>query len=109
MAVGVWYNEEKTDLFVLKRRNLSMAPDWFGYLIYALFWGLPIFSVVWFAIALYRFSIAKHRIKHGRQQYSDAEMKRRKIQLIISSVLFGIVVLIALALMGLLLLAVAFM
>ena len=86
-----------------------MAPAFFEYLVYALFWGVPIFSVLWFAVSLYRFSIAKHRIKHGRQQYSDAEMKRRKIQLIISSVLFGIVALIALALMGLLLLAVAFM
>lgn len=86
-----------------------MAPDYFEYLIYALFWGVPIYSVLWFAVALYRFCIAKHRIRHGRQQYSDAEMKRRKMQLIISSVLFGIVALIALALMGLLMLAIAFM
>ena len=86
-----------------------MAPDWFGYLVYALFWGLPIFSVLWFAVSLYRFLIAKRRIKRGRQQYSAAEMKRRKIQLIISSVLFGVVALIALSLFALLLLAVAFM
>ena len=86
-----------------------MAPDWFEYMIYALFWGLPIFSVLWFAVALYRFLIAKHRIKHGRQQYSDADMKRRKVQLIVSSVLFGIVAVIAVSLLGLLLLAVAFM
>ena len=86
-----------------------MAPDWFGYLIYALFFGLPIFSVLWFAVALYRYVIAKKRMKKGSQQYSDAEMKRRKIQLIVSSVLFGIILLIALGLMGLLYLAVAFM
>ena len=86
-----------------------MAPDWFEYLIYALFWGLPIFSAVWFAAALYRFLIAKRRIKKGRAQYSDTEMKRHRIQLVISSVLFGIVALIALALFALLLLAVAFM
>jgi len=86
-----------------------MAPDYFEYLVYALFWGLPIFSVLWFAVAVYRYSIAKHRIKHSKQQYSDTDMKRRKIQLIISSVLFGIVAVIAISLFGLLLLAVAFM
>lgn len=86
-----------------------MAPDWFEYLIYALFWGLPIFSVLWFAIALYRFLIAKKRIKNGSRVYDEAEMQRRKIQLTISSVLFGIILLIALGLMGLLFLAVAFM
>ncbi len=86
-----------------------MAPDWFEYLIYALFWGLPIFSVLWFAIALYRFLIAKKRIKNGSRVYDEAEMRRRKIQLTISSVLFGIILLIALGLMGLLFLAVAFM
>ena len=86
-----------------------MAPDWFGYLVYTLFWGLPIFSILWFAVSVYRFSIAKHRMKHGKQQYSDAEMKRRKLQLILSTVLFGVVALIALSLFALLLLAVAFM
>ena len=86
-----------------------MAPDFFEYLVYALFWGLPIFSVLWFAVSVYRFCIARHRMKHGKQQYSDTEMKRRKLQLIISSVLFGGVAVIALSLFGLLLLAVAFM
>lgn len=86
-----------------------MAPDWFEYLIYGLFWGLPIFSVLWFAIALYRFLIAKKRIKKGSMVYDEAEMRRRKIQLTISSVLFGIILLIAIGLMGLLYLAVAFM
>ena len=86
-----------------------MAPDYFTYLIYGLFWGLPIFSVLWFAVALYRFLIAKRQIKRGKRQYSDAELKRRKVQLTVSSVLFGIVAVIAVSLFGLLLLAVAFM
>ena len=86
-----------------------MAPDWFEYLIYALFLGLPIFSVLWFAVALYRYVFAKRRIKKGTHSYDDADMKRRKMQLTISSVLFGMIFLIALGLMGLLYLAVAFM
>ena len=86
-----------------------MAPDWFEYLIYALFLGLPIFSVIWFAVALYRYVFAKRRIKKGTKSYDDAEMKRRKMQLTISSVLFGMILMIALGLMGLLYLAVAFM
>ena len=86
-----------------------MAPDWFGYLVYALFWGLPIFSVLWFGISLYRYSVAKHRMKHGKQQYSDQDMKRRKLWLIISAVLFGVIALIVLSLIALLMMAVAFM
>ena len=86
-----------------------MAPDWFEYLIYALYFGLPAFSVIWFVVALYRFSIAKHHMKHGKRQYSDADLRGRKIQLIISAVLFGVIVLIVLSFIGLLMMAVAFM
>ena len=86
-----------------------MSPDWFEYLIYALYFGLPVFSVIWFAVALYRFSIAKHHMKHGKRQYSDADLRGRKIQLIISAVLFGVIVLIVLSFIGLLMMAVAFM
>ena len=86
-----------------------MAPDWFEYLIYALYFGLPAFSVIWFAVALFRFSIAKHYMKHGKRQYSDADLRGRKIQLIISAVLFGVIVLIVLSFIGLLMMAVAFM
>ena len=86
-----------------------MAPDWFEYLIYALYFGLPAFSVIWFAVALFRFSIAKHHMKHGKRQYSDADLRGRKLQLIISAVLFGVIVLIVLSFIGLLMMAVAFM
>lgn len=86
-----------------------MAPDFFEYLIYALYFGLPAFSVIWFAVALYRFSIAKHYMKRGKRQYDAADMKRRKIQLIISSVLLGVIALIVLSFIVLLMMAVAFM
>lgn len=86
-----------------------MNLELFGYFIYALYFGLPAVSVIWFAVSLYRFSIAKHRMKHGKQQYSDAEMKRRKIHLIISSVLFGVIALIVVSFIVLLMMAVAFM
>ena len=81
-----------------------MAPDWFEYLIYALFWGLPIFSVLWFAVALFRFCYARHRIKKGSLLYDDAEIRRRKRQLIISSIPFGIVMLQVLVLIVILML-----
>ena len=101
--------KKTTTLFALKQEELSMAPDYFTYLIYGLFWGLPIFSVLWFAVALFRYLTAKRQIKRGKRQYSEADMKRRKLQLIISSVLFGVVAVIAVSLFVLLLLAVAFM
>lgn len=86
-----------------------MAPDFFEYLIYALYFGLPAFSVSWFAVALYRFSIAKYHMKRGKQQYSDSDLRSRKIQLIISSVLLGVIVLIVISFIVLLMMAVAFM
>ena len=86
-----------------------MPPRFFEYLIYVLYFGLPAVSVLWFGISLYRYSIAKHRMKHGKQQYSDQDMKRRKLWLVISAILFGIIALIVLSFIVLLMMAVAFM
>jgi len=86
-----------------------MNHDFYVYFIYALYFGLPALSVIWFAVSLYRFSIAKHYMKRGKRQYDAADMKRRKIQLIISAVVFGVLALIVLAFIALLMMAVAFM
>lgn len=86
-----------------------MLFDFNEILIYILYFGLPAASVVWFAIALYRYNIAKYRIKRGKGQYSDADLRGRKIQLIISAVLSGVIALIVLSFIGLLMMAVAFM
>jgi len=81
-----------------------MAPKYFEFLIYFLFLWLPIFSVLWFGIALFRYCYAKHRLKKGSRLYDEAELHRRKIQLRISSVPFGIVVMGVVVLIVLLLL-----
>ena len=57
----------------------------------------------------YRYKIARYRMKHGKQQYSDQDMKRRKLWLIISAVVFGVIALIVLSFIVLLMMAVAFM
>lgn len=86
-----------------------MLFDFSEILMYALYFGLPAVSLLWFGISLYRYSIAKHRMKRGKRQYSDQEMKRRKLWLIISAVLLGVLALIVLSFVVLLMMAVAFM
>lgn len=81
-----------------------MAPKYFEFFIHFGFLWLPIFSALWFGIALFRYCYAMHRRKKGSRLYDDMEMQRRKIQLQISSVPFGIVVLGILVLTVLLLL-----
>ncbi len=79
-----------------------MIPDFFVHLIE--FFVFLAFFVLWFVVALYRLVSAKRRMKKGSHMYDEAEMRRRKRQLIISSVLLGIVVLPVLALIVILLL-----
>ncbi len=81
-----------------------MAPTFFKVLLHLWFVELPIFSVLWFVVALFRFCYARHRLKKGSRLYDEAELRRRKRQLKISSVPFGIVLLQALVLIVILLL-----
>ena len=84
---------------------------WFAAAIYCLlsaklleFFVFLAFFVLWFAVALYRWGSAARRMKKGSRMYDEAEMVRRKRQLIISSVLLGTVVLPVLVLIVILLL-----
>ena len=75
-----------------------------------LFFALPVFALVWFVVSLVRYNTARRRNKRGEEPLTDeAKMKRLRIQLIISSVLLGVVVLFLLVLAALLFLAIAFM
>ena len=62
------------------------------------------FFVLWFAVALYRWGSAAQRMKKGSRMYDEAEMGRRKRQLIISSVVLGTVILPVLVLIVILML-----
>lgn len=80
-----------------------------SYIISALYYIIPIAAVLLFGIALFRFCYAKHKNKRTPGTYTEAQMKNRKIFLIIASVIAGAMALVVLAFMGLLLMAVAFM
>lgn len=84
---------------------------WFAVAIYCLisaklleFFVFLAFFVLWFAVALYRWGSAARRMKKGSHMYDEAEMRRRKRQLIISSVVLGTVALPVLVLIVILML-----
>ena len=90
---------------------LVFFVTWFAAAIYCLlsaklleFFVFLAFFVLWFAVALYRWGSAARRMKKGSHMYDEAEMRRRKRQLIISSVVLGIVALPVLVLIVILML-----
>ncbi len=82
----------------------------FGVLIYdVLFFGIPVVLTVVFGIVLYRYCYAKKENKKNPGTFSDAEMRNRKIFLIIDCVITGAFLAVALGVIVLLFMAVAFM
>ena len=86
-----------------------MISDIFSQAIYLLYYGVPLAAVLMFAVSLYRYHMARHKNKRCPGTFSYAEIRRRKIMLIISAVVFGVLALIVLAFIALLMMAVAFM
>lgn len=80
-----------------------------SYFISALYYIIPLFAVLFFGISLFRYLYAKHKNKRTPGTYSDTQIKSRKICLIVSSVIAGILAVVVLAFIGLLMMAVAFM
>jgi hypothetical protein len=75
----------------------------------ALFFALPIASVVLLIISIVRYIVARKRNKAVPNTYSDAEIRNRKIMMIAMIIIAGVLVTIVISLMSLLLLAVAYM
>lgn len=75
----------------------------------ALYYIIPAAALVFFAISLFRYHYAKHKNKRIPGTYTPEQMKSRKICLIVSSVIAGIMAVVILAFIGLLMMAVAFM
>ena len=80
-----------------------------SYIISALYYIIPLFAVLFFCISLFRYLYAKRRNKRIPGTYTDTQMKSRKVWLIVSSVVAGILAVVVLAFIGLLMMAVAFM
>ena len=75
----------------------------------ALYYIIPAAALIFFGISLFRYCYAKHKNKRTPGTYSEEQMKSRKIFLIVSLVIAGILAVVVLAFIGLLMMAVAFM
>ena len=78
--------------------------------LYDLFYlGTPVAVLVLFVISLCRYLSAKKRNKAEPGRVSDTDLKKRRIMLIVSAALLGVLVAIVIALAALLSMAVAYM
>ncbi|MBR6708156.1 MAG: hypothetical protein IKL84_00595 [Clostridia bacterium] len=78
-------------------------------LIEALYYLIPAAALVFFVVSLVRYLAAIRRNKLSPGTYSERQMKDRRLCLIISAVIAGIMAAVILAFIGLLMMAVAFM
>ncbi len=74
-----------------------------------LFFSIPAILIVLFGVSLYRYFSAKKQNKATPGTYSLEEMAKRKLMLIISSVMAGILAVVVLGFIGFMFMAVAFM
>ncbi len=80
-----------------------------SYIISVLYYIIPAAALLFFGISLFCYHYAKYKNKRSPGTYSDEQIKSRKICLIVSSVIAGILAVVVLAFIGLLMMAVAFM
>ena len=80
-----------------------------SYIISALYYIIPAAALLFFIVSLVRYREANHKNKIAPGTYSPEQIRSRKICLIISSVIAGMMAAVVLAFMGLLMMAVAFM
>lgn len=82
----------------------------FGILLYDIFFfAIPIILIALFGVSLYRYISAKKQNKMAPGTFSDTEIKKRKIMLIVLSVIAGALAVIVIGFIALMFMAVAFM
>ena len=82
----------------------------FGIIIYdIIFFAIPTILILFFGISFYRYRQAKQINKEKPGTFSDEEIKKRKIFLIISAILAGILAAVAVGFIVLLYMDIAFM
>lgn len=82
----------------------------FGIMLYdILFFGIPASMFLFFGISLYRYRRAKKENREHPGTYSPEEMKKRKLMLIVSSVIVGVLLAVIIGFIVLMYMAVAFM
>ncbi len=80
-----------------------------SYIVSALYFLIPAAALAFFIVSLVLFLTAKGKNKRFPGTYSPEQMKGRKICLIVSSVIFGILAAVVIGFVCLLMMAVAFM
>lgn len=81
-----------------------------GILLYdILFFSIPIILIALFGISVYRYVSAKKQNKAAPGTFSDDEIKKRKIMLIVLSVITAVLAAVVIGFIVLLFMAVAFM
>lgn len=82
----------------------------FGIFIYdVLFFAVPVIWLILFGISLYRYISAKKQNKQMPGTFSPGEIKKRKVFLIVMSIVAGMILAMVIGLIAMLFMAVAFM
>lgn len=82
----------------------------FGILIYdILFFSIPAIILAFLGVSIYRYVYAKRKNKLSPDTFSNEEINKRKMWLIISAVISGVLVAVVVGFIALLFMAVAFM
>ena len=76
---------------------------------YLVFFGLPIGLLGMFITSICMYCIAKHRNKKAPGTYSDNQIRRRLVFLIVSSIIFGVFAMFVLGVIVMFSVAIAFM
>ena len=79
------------------------------YLTVILFYSIPAAVIAFFVVSLIRYLRAKKKNRNMPGTYTDTQLKARRLCLIVSSVIAGVMVTVVLAFVGLLFMAIAFM
>lgn len=80
-----------------------------GYLTAIMFFAVPIGTIIFFVVSLVLFLTARSENKHNPGAFSVQQIQTRKILLIVSSVITGVVLAVAIGLIALLYMALAYM
>jgi len=80
-----------------------------AYLMQYVFYAIPVAAILFFAVSLYRYRKVKKENRKNPDAFSVAEIKTRRILLIVSSVIAGTLAAVVIAFAVLLGMAVAFM
>ncbi|MBR7161495.1 MAG: hypothetical protein IKD07_03680 [Clostridia bacterium] len=76
---------------------------------YALFFAIPIGTLFFFGISLYRYLSARKANKKNPGTVSEEEIKKRKLLLIVACVIAGVLVAVVIGFIALLFMAIAYM